>query len=126
MQLIFPPTCQGKEWERHRPHPGGVYLCYYHRVSCEAFPFFSLLAENLHTQWREIENGMFVSLPRRATEALEKNPRSPFNILFEALEMDERCVIDFASWGLLFLRAADNYERISQWKRQSARLLLSG
>lgn len=54
-----------------------------------------------------------------------KTPHSPFNILFEALEIDERYVIDFASWGLLFL-CADNYERISQSKQQSAWFLLGG
>lgn len=72
---------------------------------------------------------MFVSLPGRETEALEKKttktPLSPFNILFGALEIDERCVIDFASWGLLFV-CVDNYEQISQWKQQSAWLLLGG
>lgn len=77
MQLIFPPTCQEKEWERHRPHPGSVYLCYYHRINCEAFPFLFSLHRNLRTQWKEIENGMFVSLPARATEALENTLTLP-------------------------------------------------
>lgn len=44
--------------------------------------------------------------------ALEKKkPHPSFNIMFEALEIDERFVIYFVSWGLLFL-CADNYEQI--------------
>lgn len=119
MQLIFPPTCQEKEWERHRPHPGSVYLCYYRRVNCEAFLFSSVFTEiTMHSAERDWE---WRCLPWRETEALERERkknscrRSPFNV-FEALEIDERYVIDFASCGLLFL-CADNYERISQSKQ---------
>lgn len=61
----------------------------------------------------------------REKEALEKPLTLPLTSCFEALEIDERYVIDFASWGLLF-RHADNYEQISQSERQSACLLLAG
>lgn len=115
MQLIFPPTCQEKEWERHRPHPGSVYLCYYRRVNCEAFLFSSVFTEITMHSAERLRMAMFALERNGSSWERGKKKRSPFNV-FEALEIDERYVIDFASCGLLFL-CADNYERISQSKQ---------
>ena len=49
----------------------------------------------------------------------ERNRSSPFNIVFSALELDERHVIDFSCWCLL-CHCTDNYERIRQSKQQTA------
>lgn len=126
MQPIFPPRLPGKKvWERPRPHPVSVYLCYYRGVKCEASPFISVFAEISILSGERLEMGCLSVCLGREKEALEKPLTLAFNILFEALEIDEIYVIDFASWGLLF-RHADNYEQISQSKQQSARLLLAG
>lgn len=126
MQPNFPPRLPGKKvWERPRPHPVSVYLCYYRGVKCEASPFISVFAEISILSGERLEMGCLSVCLGREKEALEKPLTLAFNILFEALEIDERYVIDFASWGLLF-RHADNYEQISQSKQQSARLLLAG
>lgn len=99
-QLIFPNTWQENNWERHRP--GSVYLCYYRHGSYKAFPFFSLFTDISILRRKRLRMGCSSVLPWRETEALEKNPHSYLKILFEALEIDEGYVIDFASWGLLF------------------------
>lgn len=72
VQLIFPPTCQEKEWQRHRPHPVSVYLCYYRRVYYEAFPFFLLVTEVSILSGKRLRMRCLSVLPARETKALEK------------------------------------------------------
>lgn len=103
MHLIFPPTCLKRSGERHRLHPGSVYLCYYRRINCRALsPFFSPFTEISMLSGKRLRMGCLSVCLGEKRKLLKKNPHSPFNILFEALEIDERYVIDFASWGLLF------------------------
>ncbi len=55
VQLIFPPTCQEKEREHHRPYPGSVYLCYYYRINGEASLSFMSSQKSLYSAKRDRE-----------------------------------------------------------------------
>lgn len=82
MQLMFPPTCQGKGAGASSPSSSRCLSMLLPLCQMWSFPFHFCLRRNLHTQWREIENGMFVSLPWERKGSSWKTPHTAFNILF--------------------------------------------
>ncbi len=104
VQLIFPPTCQEKEREHHRPYPGSVYLCYYYRINGEASLSFYVFTEiSILCKKRQRMRCLSVCLWEK-----RKLSKSPSLSLTSCLRHLHRYVIDFASWGLLSL-CTDNY-----------------